>query len=118
MPNVITALLISAIAVLGVFGLSMAVRHLQRKRVFTRMVAAGCVSCGRPYGVGILQTMKETGYFWNPAPGFSVIGLRLPSSTFLVTCPYCSAEAEFTPAGSIFEQPKEGVRSFTRIVRA
>lgn len=117
MPSIITALLISASAVFGVFGLSMAVRHLQRKRAFARMVAAVCVSCGKSYGAGIFRTMKETGYFWNPAPGYSVIGLRLPSSTFLVTCPHCSAETEFTPAGSMFEQPKEGVRSFTRIVR-
>ena len=118
MPSIITALLISASVVLGVFGLSMVVRHFQRRRAFARMVATACVSCGKSYGPGILRTTKEAGYFWNPAPGHSVIGLRLPSSTFVVTCPHCSAEGEFTPAGKIFEQPKEGVRSFTRVVRA
>jgi hypothetical protein len=118
MPSVVTALLISTGVVLGVFAVAMTVRHVQRKRAFGRMVAAVCSSCGKSYGSGILRTMKETGFFWNPAPGYSVIGLRLPSSTYLVTCPHCSVETEFAPAGTRFEQPKEGVRSFTRIVRA
>ncbi len=118
MPTIITALIISASVVLVIFGVCMTFRHFGRKRGFARMVALACPACSRAYGSDILSTMKETGYFWNPAPRYSVISLRLPSSTFLVTCPHCSAETEFTPAGCVFEQPKEGVRSFTRIVRA
>src|SRR5213076_941041 len=98
MPSILTALLIATSVVLGVFGVSMVVRHVQRKRAFSRMIAAVCASCRKAHGSSILRTMKETGYFWNPAPGYSVIGLRLPNHTFLVTCPHCSAEAEFTPA--------------------
>src|ERR1051325_11487059 len=82
-----------------------------------QLAARECPICSRDYGFGVLLTMKEAGYFWNPAPGYSVISLHLPSSTCLVTYPHCSAESEFTPAGCVFEQPKEGVRSFTRIVR-
>jgi hypothetical protein len=111
------ALVISASAVLAVLAVSIGLRHLQRRRAFARMTAASCGTCGRHYGPEILRMMKETGYFWNPAPGHSVISLRLPTSTFLVTCLHCSTEVEFTPTGTIFHQPKEGVRSFTRIVR-
>ena len=117
MLSAITALIISATVVLSIFAVCMAFRHFGRKRAFVRMVAMACPACSRAYGSDILSTMKETCYFWNPAPGHSVISLRLPSSTFLVTCPHCSAQTEFTPAGCIFERPKAGVRSFTRIVR-
>jgi hypothetical protein len=96
----------------------MGLRYLQRRRAFARMVATVCVGCRKRYGPDILRMAKETGYFWNPAPGHSVIRLRVPTSTFLVTCPHCYTEAEFTPTGTMFQQPKEGVRSFTRrIVR-
>jgi hypothetical protein len=118
MPSIITALIISTSVVLGIFGACMMFQHFGRKRAFARMVCLECPACGQAYGSDILSTMKEAGYFWNPAPGHSVISLRLPSSTFLVTCPHCSAETEFTPTGFVFEPPKEGVRSFTRIVRA
>src|SRR5258707_140235 len=107
MSNVITALVISTTVVLGIFAVCMTFRHFHRKRVFARMVALACPACGRAYGSDILSTMRETGYFWNPAPGHSVMSLRLPSSTFFVTCPHCSAETEFTPAGRVFAQPKE-----------
>lgn len=80
------------------------------------MVALECPACRRVYGSDILLTMEKTGYFWNPAPGYSVSSLRLPSRTFLVTCPHCSAETEFTQAGCVFERPREGVRGFTRII--
>jgi hypothetical protein len=117
MPNVIAALIISASIVLAIFGGCMTFRHFGRKRFFARMVALSCPACNRAYGSDILLTVKETGYFWNPAPGYSVSSLRLPSRTFLVRCPHCSAETEFTKAGCVFEPPKDGVRSFTRIVR-
>src|SRR5262245_58304725 len=106
MPNAITAVLISIAVVLGILAIGMTVRHLQRKRAFSRMVAVPCPACGKAYGSGILSAMKEAGYFWNPAPGHSVISLRLPSSTFLVKCPHCSVETEFDPSGRVFEQPK------------
>jgi hypothetical protein len=118
MLNVVTALIISTSAVLGVFGVCMFARRLGRKGACGRMVASSCPSCGRVYGSDILQTMKEMSYRWNPEPGYSVLFLRLPSSTYLVTCPRCSAEAEFTASGRVFEWPKRGVRSFTRFVRA
>lgn len=96
----------------------MTFRHFGRKRAFARMVALACPACSRVYGSDILLTMKETGYFWKPAPGYSVLSLGLPNGTFLVTCPHCSAEAEFTQTGCVFECPREGLSSFTRIVRA
>ena len=118
MRNILTALIISVSTVLSIVGVCMVFRHFQRKRALARMIALVCPPCGKIYGADMLRTMKEAGYFWNPAPGYSVISLRLPSSTFLVTCPHCSAEAEFTPNGRIFKCPEEGVRSFTRFVRA
>lgn len=115
MPAVITELIISLIAS---FVLCMAYRHLHRKRAFSRLVVQACPACSRIYGHDILPMIKQNGYVWIPAPGYSVSSLQLPSSTFLVTCPRCSAKTEFTQAGFVFNRPKEGVKSFRRIVRA
>src|SRR5262249_55597380 len=117
MRSITTALIIAASIVLGVLGVCTTFRHFGRKRAFGRMMPLECPAWRRAYGADILAPMKEAGYFWNPAPGHSVLSLRLPSSTFLVTWPHCAAETEFTPAGYFFDPPKEGVRSFTRIVR-
>jgi hypothetical protein len=116
MPNSINALILSAIIVLGLLAVCMLFRHVGRKRTFARLIAFACPACGRPFGLGILATTKEAGYFWNPAPGHSVTSLRLPNSTFVVTCPHCSTETEFKPNGCVFEPPKEGVLSFTRFI--
>lgn len=118
MPIIVQALLISATIVIGIGAVLGVIVHFQHKKVIARLVAAGCPSCSQTFGRGILRRMKAASYLWNPAPGYSVMRLRLPSGTFLITCPHCSVEAEFTGDGRVFEPPKEGVRSFTRFVRA
>jgi hypothetical protein len=86
MGSILTALLIATSVVLGLFGASMVIRHVQRKRAFGRMIATVCSSCGKAYGSATLRTMRETGYFWNPAPGYSVVGLQpRPSSCRLAS---------------------------------
>jgi len=116
MPNIVTALIISMISIIGICIAAGTLSHLRRKRALKRMVSLNCPTCSRIYSSSILSTMRQTSYFWNPAPGHSVISLRLPGSTFLVVCPHCSMESEFTTDGIIFERPKTGVRSFTRTV--
>jgi len=118
MPIGLQALLISTAVVLCIAAVLAVVGHFHRKRVFARLVALRCPSCSRSFGSGILSTMRSARYLWNPAPGYTVSRLQLPGGTFLLTCPHCSAEAEFTEEGQVFEPPKEGVRSFTRFVRA
>jgi hypothetical protein len=115
MLGIFTVLIIAATAIVAE---CVVLRHLRRKRTFARLVVQACPVCSRIYGSDILSTMKETGYSWNPAPGYSASSLQLPSCTFFVTCPACSAKTEFTQAGFIFRRPKEGVMSFRRIVRA
>jgi sarcosine oxidase delta subunit len=105
-----TGIVVIVGTVLGVAG------HFQQKRVRARLVAIRCPHCSRTFGSAILTTMRGTSYLWNPAPGFSVTQLGLPSGTFLITCPHCSTENEFTSSGEAFEPPKNGVDSFTRFV--
>ena len=118
MPIFLQALLISAAVVIGIGVVLGVIAHFQRKKVLARLVAAACPSCRRSFGSGVLSTMKAASYLWNPAPGYTASRLRLPAGTFLITCPHCSVETEFTGDGVPFELPKEGVRSFTRFERA
>jgi hypothetical protein len=115
MLGIFIVLIIAAAAILAE---CMVLWHLRRKRAFARLEVQACPVCSRIYGPDILSTMKETGYSWDPAPGYSASSLELPRGTFLVTCPTCSVKTEFTQAGFVFRRPKEGVTSFRRVVRA
>ena len=117
MPLILQAILLATgvVVIIGtIFGVA---GHFEQKRVRARLVAISCPHCSRTFGSAIFSTMRTATYFWNPAPGFTVSQLGLPGGTFLITCPHCSAETEFTRAGRVFEPPKEGVDSFTRVVR-
>ena len=109
------ATVLAAVAVISALTVASLVKKADRQRALARQAALPCPHCGQIYGPGIATTTTMVKYHWALAPGHTITSLRLPRSTFVVTCPHCSKEFEFRAEGGGFVHPQVGVLSFTRV---
>jgi hypothetical protein len=73
-----------------------------------------CPRCGVVYGAETANSAVLLKYRWRLAPTHSTADLNLSRENFLMTCPRCHEEFEFTMDAQLFVHPHVGILSFTK----
>lgn len=114
MNKIIMSFLVSMAAAASYCAVYNFLERRGRVRALSRISALSCPECGRHYGSEILNNVAMVNYRWVPARGHSISAMGLPKQTFLIKCPRCSVDFEFTRQCRVFEHPQQGVLSYTR----
>lgn len=80
-------------------------RRRRRKRTVAGLAFTICPGCHQVFGSGVTASVTTRIHLWDPAPGYTVSQLGLPSETVKVICPHCAAEFDYRLDGRLFERP-------------
>lgn len=95
----ITVLVVSLCAIPQFF------HERQRRRTIAALASTSCPMCGRSFGSAVAASVTTRMHMRDPAPGYTVAQLDLPSETLVLRCPHCEAELDCRLDGRLFKSP-------------
>jgi hypothetical protein len=77
----------------------------EESRLMQFLTVQTCPSCSVVFGDSIRSTLCNKAYHWTPVRGTRLDPERCPSRTWVVICPHCAVESEYTQRGVLFVLP-------------